>query len=100
MIHPIETLPHTIIAADGTISYLRIKQRKSRKKWCVRYLRPNPDWKNKALPKRKRRFYLRTLQVESRTLDGAVPKMRKAFIIHGFTENDGATLIHNNNHIM
>lgn len=100
MTHPIETIPHTIIAADGTTSFLRIKQRKSKKKWVVRYLRPNPDWSNKDLPKRKRRFYLRTLQVESKTLEGAVPKLQRAFIIHGFTEADGASLIHNNNHVM
>lgn len=100
MTHPIETLPHTIIDKHGVVSYLRIKQRKSRKKWCVRYIRPNPEWRNPTLKKRKRRFYLRTLQVESRTLDGAVPRMQRAFIIHGFTENDGATLIHNNNHLL
>lgn len=71
-------------------SYLRIKQRKSKQKWCVRYL-------TKGTAQKK--YYLLTLQVQSRTLDGAVPKMRKAFIIHGFTEADGATLIHNNNHL-
>lgn len=100
MIHPIETLPHTIIDKHGVESYLRIKQRKSKKKWCVRYIRPNPDWNKKELPRQKRRFYLRTLQVESRTLEGAVANMRRAFIIHGYTEEDGATLIHNNNHLM
>lgn len=99
--HPIETLPHTIVDKHGVESYLRIKQRTTAKKWCVRYIRPNENYRGPRCKKRKyRAFYKTTLQVESRTLEGTVHKMFLAMAINGFTKEAGATLIHNNNHIM
>lgn len=91
----IEKLPHTIISADGVHSFLRIKQQKSKKKWVVRYIR------KRTKDDSKRNYtYKETLGVRSRTIEGAASSMRRALIIAGYTENDGATLIHNNRHII